>query len=120
MKLGRLATTVALTLVLGAATTAIALAAFPASPATGVWAGKTHQELPPLGEGADWVDWSQTIVVRTYGGRLTYVGASLRYVCPDPTNPMAGDVRIGKSWHIGKRAGSEVHANPGKHVDRLI
>jgi hypothetical protein len=102
MKLGRLASTVAAALTVAAASTAVALAAFPASPASGVWAGKTHQELPPLGPDADWVDWSQTIVVRTYGGRLSSVIVNVRYVCPDDTNPMAGDIRIYKSWLIGK------------------
>src|SRR5262245_55434046 len=102
MKLGRLASTAAAVLVLAGVTTAAALAAFPASPATGVWAGKTHQDLAPLGPDADWVEWEQPIVIRTYGGRLTLVAVNVRYTCPDDTNPMAGDVRLYESWPLGK------------------
>jgi hypothetical protein len=102
MKVSRLASITAAALVLGAGSTAVAHAAFPASPATGVWSGKTHQDLAPLGPDADWVEWKQHIVIRTYGGRLSLVAVNVRYTCPDETNPMAGDVRIYKSWPLGR------------------
>ena len=70
------------------------------SPAPGVWSGKTHQELAPLAEDAEWVTWTQRIVVRTLNGRLTGITGSFRYTCPDPENPMAGDVRLAQGWKV--------------------
>jgi hypothetical protein len=102
MNFGRLASITAAALVLAAASTAAALAAFPASPATGVWSGMTHQDLPPLGPDADFVEWKQHIVIRTYGGRLSLVAVNVRYTCPDDTNPLAGDIRLYESWPLGK------------------
>jgi hypothetical protein len=72
---------------------------------TGVWSGKTHQEIQPLAEGGDNVDWSQRITIRAFDGRLSSITASLRYACPSPTNPMAGDVRLLLSWNVLKKEG---------------
>jgi hypothetical protein len=69
---------------------------------TGVWSGKTHQEIPPLAEGADFVDWSRRITVRAVKGRLTALAVSVRYACPDPTNPGAGDIEVNLGWKIGR------------------
>jgi hypothetical protein len=86
-----------------AALASSALAAADAkSPATGVWSGMTHQDLPPLTEDSDFHEWKQHIVVRTSAGRLTYLGVSVRYMCPDPTNPEAGDIQIEESWPSGR------------------
>ena len=82
-----------------------------ASSANGVWSGKTLQRLAPLAEGAPWVTWTQRIVVRTYGGRLTGITGNFRYTCPDPTNPMAGDVRIVQGWKLN--AGPKLTATNG-------
>jgi hypothetical protein len=90
--------------VLAAATVASAALAAPGAkkPLTGVWSGKTQQVLEPLSDGGDFVDWSQRVTIRALNGRLTYVGTSVRYTCPDPTNPMAGDIPINLSWKSGR------------------
>jgi hypothetical protein len=80
---------------------------------TGVWSGKTHQEIQPLAEGDDYVDWSQRITIRAFDGRLSSITASLRYACPNPTNPMAGDVRLLLSWNVLKKQGPLLGKNGG-------
>ena len=101
MSLRTLVSIVAAALAVAALATT-ALGAPDAKALTGVWAGKTHQALPPLGEGDDFVEWSQHIVVRAHEGRLTYVGGNVRYVCPDPSNPRAGDIQLNLQWPLGR------------------
>lgn len=68
---------------------------------TGVWSGKTQQDIAPLAEGAEFVEWSQRVTVRALHGRLTFLGLSLRYTCPSETNPLAGDITISRGWKTG-------------------
>jgi hypothetical protein len=68
---------------------------------TGIWSGTTHQEIAPLSPDGHFVDWSQHIVVRACAGRLVSLGTSVRYTCPDDTNPMAGDTTVSLDWKIG-------------------
>jgi len=82
-------------------------------PLTGIWSGKTHQDLPPLGPDADFVEWTQRIVVRAYKGRLLSLTTNVRYTCPDPTNPMAGDIRLNLSWSVLKNNGPLLTKNGG-------
>jgi hypothetical protein len=82
-------------------------------PLAGVWSGKTHQDLPPLGPDADFVEWSQRITIRANNGRLTYLGVNVRYTCPDPTNPLAGDIRLNLSWSVLKNDGPKLTKNGG-------
>jgi hypothetical protein len=97
--------------ILAAALTAASLVgaavAAPAAntPLTGIWSGKTHQDLPPLGPDADFVEWTQLIVVKAYKGHLSSVNANVRYTCPDPENPLAGDIRLWVSWDVLKNNG---------------
>ncbi len=68
---------------------------------TGIWSGMTHQELAPLSPDGHFVDWDQHIVARACGGRLVSLGSSVRYTCPDDTNPMAGDITLSLYWKTG-------------------
>jgi hypothetical protein len=93
---------VALAAIVVGAVAGAAVAAPNANNLTGVWSGKTHQDLPPLGEDDDFVEWEQRIVVQAYHGRLVSVTTNLRYTCPHPTNPLAGDVRLEMDWRLGR------------------
>src|SRR5262245_2870504 len=77
---------------------AAALATTKAKPLTGSWSGKTLQELEPLSDDGDFVDWKQRITVQAINGRLSLLYVSVRYTCPSPDNPRAGDIRIGLGW----------------------
>jgi hypothetical protein len=110
MNLGKLTLLVGVVLTLGAFATA-ASAGSHAKPLTGIWSGKTHQDIAPLGEDADFVEWEQRIVVRAYMGRLVSVSTNVRYTCPDPATPMAGDIAVNLHWRLGK--GPRLNANGG-------
>jgi hypothetical protein len=91
-----------------------ALAAPDASkPLTGTWSGKTHQDLEPLGPDADFVEWEQRITVQAFRGRLSSLATNVRYTCPDPTNPRAGDIRLFLSWSLLKNDGPKLTKNGG-------
>jgi hypothetical protein len=85
-----------------AASTAVAATPSPSLPKpkglTGTWSGKTMQELPPLADGDDFVDWQKRIAVQAYGGRLSLLVVSVRYTCADPDNPRAGDILLSLGW----------------------
>lgn len=109
----KLSSACAATLAVAALALASAAAAAPnaARGLDGVWSGKTKQDIAPLAEGADFVDWSQRITVRTMNGRLTYLGLQLRYTCPSETSPLAGDIAISQGWKTG--AGPKLTGNGG-------
>jgi hypothetical protein len=108
-----------------AASTAVAAPQGKAKRLTGVWSGKTHQDIAPLGPDADFVEWEQRITVRANNGHLSYVGVSVRYTCPDATNPLAGDIYLNQSWSVLKNNGPRLTPNGGfslvvTHVTNLL
>jgi hypothetical protein len=95
-KQARLVAIAVLALVAAAALSTVAVAGPGKQPAglTGVWSGKTHQDIEPLGDDGEIVEYEQRITIRAIGGRLTYVGVNVRYTCPLPDNPMVGDMSL--------------------------
>lgn len=71
---------------------------------TGVWSGKTHQDIQPLSDDGEIVEWEQRITIRAWDGRLSYVGVNVRYTCDNPDNPRAGDISIDQFWVSKDRA----------------
>jgi hypothetical protein len=89
--------TIAVLAVLAAAALSTAALAGPAKQSaglTGVWTGKTHQDIEALGDDGEVVEWKQRITIRAIAGRLTYLGVNVRYTCPNPDNPMVGDISL--------------------------
>ena len=118
---------VAAALAAGAFATASTALAAPqtAKPLTGTWSGMTRQDLAPLGPDADFVEWKQHITISAIKGRLTYVGVNVRYTCPDPVDPRAGDIAVNLSWSALKLDGPKLTKNGGfslviTHVKNLL
>jgi hypothetical protein len=108
--------TIAVVAVAAVAAAALAAPTAPTAPPkgpTGVWTGKTHQDIQPLSDDGDVVEWKQRITIRTWQGRLSYVGVNVRYTCPSPDNPMAGDISIDLGWSIKKNDGPKLRPNGG-------
>jgi hypothetical protein len=112
MKLKKL-TAIALVAVAAAAVATAALAAPAAKPLTGVWAGKTHQDLAPLGDEDDFHEWEQRIVVQALRGHLLALDVNVRYSCPHPTDPRVGDIRFNLHWNVLKNNGPLLTPNGG-------
>lgn len=109
---------IVITAIAGLAVAVLATAAL-ASPAkqptglTGVWSGKTHQDIQPLGDDGEIVEWEQRITIRALGGRLTGLAGSFRYTCPSADNPLAGDIALNLGWSSLKKDGPKLSANGG-------
>ncbi|HET9244111.1 MAG TPA: hypothetical protein VFN99_11795 [Gaiella sp.] len=96
---GRLATIVIAGLAIAVTTTAaLAAPTAPTAGLTGVWSGKTHQDIQPLSDDGEVVEFKQRITIRAMNGRLTYLGVNVAYTCPNPDNPMRGDMSLDLGW----------------------